>query len=164
MFNLLLIGGIVVFFDQLTKILVVKLLPLYSSVAIIPGFFNLVHVRNTGAAFSFLAGGYSSGRQIFFVAVSLVGIGVIFYVYRGLKKEDKWAKIALALIFGGAVGNLIDRLRLGEVIDFLDVYVGKYHWPAFNVADSAITVGAVILLLFLFLPKSKDSANAGVKP
>jgi len=162
MFNLLLIGGIVVFSDQLTKILVVKLLPLYSSVAIIPGFFNLVHVRNTGAAFSFLAGSYSSGRQIFFVAVSLIGIGVILYVYRGLKQEDKWAKIALALIFGGAVGNLIDRLRLGEVIDFLDVYVGKYHWPAFNVADSAITVGAVILLLFLL--KSKDSANVDVKP
>lgn len=161
MAQLFVIGFVVVFFDQLTKILVVKLLPLYSSVTIVPGFFNLVHVRNTGAAFSFLAGSYSSWRQVFFVAVSVIGIGVILYVYRGLKREDRWARISLSLIFGGALGNLIDRLRLGEVIDFLDVYVGKYHWPAFNVADSAISIGAVMLLLFLL--KSKDSADTSLK-
>jgi len=162
MAQLFLIGSIVVVFDQLTKFLVVSFLPLYSSIAIIPGFFNLVHVRNTGAAFSFLAGGFSAWRQIFFAAVSIIGIGVIIYVYRGLRREDKWARISLALIFGGAAGNLVDRVRLGEVIDFLDVYLGSYHWPAFNVADSAISIGAVMLLLFLL--KSKDSANVGVKP
>lgn len=147
--QLLLIGSAVVFLDQLTKLLVVKFLPLHSSVAVIPGFFNLVHVRNTGAAFSFLAGGYTTWRQVFFVTVSIVGMAVILYVYQGLKRDDRWARGSLALIFGGALGNLIDRLRLGEVIDFLDVYVGSYHWPAFNVADSAISIGAVLLLLFL---------------
>ncbi|MDY0038988.1 MAG: signal peptidase II [Desulforhabdus sp.] len=149
MAQLFLIGSIVIFFDQLTKILVVKFLPVYSSASIIPGFFNLVHVRNTGAAFSFLAGDLSGWRQMFFVAVSIIGIGVIIYIYRGLRKEDKWAKVSLALIFGGAAGNLVDRVRLGEVIDFLDVYVGSYHWPAFNIADSAISIGAVVLLLHL---------------
>ncbi|MCK8600217.1 signal peptidase II [Desulfoferrobacter suflitae] len=158
MFNLFLIGGGIVIFDQLTKILVVYLLPLHSSVAVIPGFFNLVHVRNTGAAFSFLAGSYSGWRQIFFVSVSLIGIAVILFVYRGLKKEDRWARISLGLIFGGAVGNLIDRLRLGEVIDFLDVYLGQYHWPAFNVADSAISIGAVMLLLCLLKTKNHGTA------
>lgn len=151
---LLLIGGIVLALDQLTKFLVVNFLPLYSSRDIIPGFFNLVHVRNTGAAFSFLAGGFSAWRQIFFVAVSVIGIVVIFYVYRRLGKKEKLARTALALIFGGAAGNLVDRVRLGEVIDFLDFYIGKYHWPAFNVADSAISIGAVVLLLFLL--KTKD--------
>lgn len=155
MTNLFVIGGIVLFFDQLTKILVVSFLPLYSRVKIIPGFFDLVHVRNTGAAFSFLAGDFSTWRQLFFVTVSVVGILVIFYVYRRLRSEEKWAKVALSLIFGGALGNLIDRLRLGEVIDFLDFYVGKYHWPAFNVADSAISIGAV--MLFLYLMRSKSS-------
>lgn len=147
--QLLVFGSVVVFLDQLTKLLVVKFLPLHSSVAVIPGFFNLVHVRNTGAAFSFLAGGYSTWRQVFFVTVSMVGMAVILYIYQGLKRDDRWARSSLALIFGGALGNLIDRLRLGEVVDFLDVYVGSYHWPAFNVADSAISIGAVLLLLFL---------------
>lgn len=142
-------GGAVVFLDQVSKWLVVKFLPLHSSVAVIPGFFNLVHVRNTGAAFSFLAGGYSTWRQIFFVTVSIAGMAVILYIHQGLKGEERWARGSLALIFGGALGNLIDRLRLGEVIDFLDVFVGPYHWPAFNVADSAISIGAVLLLLFL---------------
>jgi len=150
---LFLIGGIVLVLDQVTKFLVVSFLPIYSSVDIIPGFFSLVHVRNTGAAFSFLAGGFSAWRQIFFVTVSLLGIAVVFYVYKRLGKEEKWARTALALIFGGAVGNLVDRVRLGEVIDFLDCYIGKYHWPAFNVADSAISVGAVVLLVFLLRAK-----------
>lgn len=147
--QLLLTGSAVVFLDQLSKLLVLAFLPLHSSVVVIPGFFNLVHVRNTGAAFSFLAGDYSIWRQIFFVTVSIVGMAVILYVYKGLERTNRWARVSLALIFGGALGNLIDRLRLGEVIDFLDVYVGPYHWPAFNVADSAISIGAVLLLLFL---------------
>jgi signal peptidase II len=147
------IGGLVLILDQLTKILVVLYLPLYSSVTVVPGFFNLVHVRNTGAAFSFMAGDFSAWRQAFFIAVSVIGAGIILYIYRRLKSEDKWARLALALILGGALGNLVDRVRLGEVIDFIDIYVGSYHWPAFNIADSAISIGAVILLLVLLTSK-----------
>lgn len=147
------IGAIVVFLDQLTKLLIVHSLPLYTAKTIIPGWFNLVHVTNTGAAFSFLAGGASSWRQWFFVGVSLIGIGAIIFAYRHLRRRDVWARTALALVFGGAVGNLIDRIRLGEVVDFLDFHFRQYHWPAFNVADSAITVGAVMLLIYLLRSK-----------
>jgi signal peptidase II len=151
------IGGLVLILDQLTKILVVHYLPLYSSLTVIPEFFNLVHVRNTGAAFSFMAGDFSTWRQTFFITVSVIGIAVAFYIYRGLKSEDRWARIALALILGGALGNLVDRVRLGEVIDFIDIYIGSYHWPAFNVADSAISIGAVLLLVVLL--RSRDDQS-----
>lgn len=153
---LLAIGGCVVLLDQLSKLLVVYALPLHSGREVIPGLFNLVHVRNPGAAFSLLAGADPSWRQIFFVAMSLLGIGVILYAYKKSHPRDHWSKVALAFLFGGATGNLIDRLRLGEVIDFLDVYIGSYHWPAFNVADSAITIGALLLVLALLKGPSPD--------
>lgn len=147
------VGAIVVLLDQLTKLLIVRFLPLYTVKIIIPGWFDLVHVTNTGAAFSFLAGAASGWRQGFFVIASLVGIGVVIFAYRHFKKQGFWTRTALALVFGGAVGNLIDRIRLGQVVDFLDFHFHQYHWPAFNVADSAITVGAVMLLISLFRAK-----------
>jgi signal peptidase II len=146
LFTLLFIALVVLMADQATKMVIHFFLPLYDKKEIIPGFFNLFHVRNTGAAFSFLAGEFSLWRQLFFIGVSLVAIGVIFYIHGSLKEEDHWPRRALGLILGGAFGNLVDRLRLGEVIDFLDFYVGAYHWPAFNVADSCITIGCFILL------------------
>jgi signal peptidase II len=137
---------VVLIVDQLTKLAVVSWMPLYDVKPVIPGFFNLVHVRNTGAAFSFLAGDLTLWRQVFFIAVTLFAIGIIFYIHGSFKEEDRLARGALGLILGGAAGNLVDRVRLGEVIDFLDFYAGAYHWPAFNVADSCITVGCLILL------------------
>jgi signal peptidase II len=145
--------GAVVIVDQFTKLLVDRLLPLYSVKVIIPGFFNLVHVRNTGAAFSMFAGEPTVLRKLFFVGLALLVVGGIFYAYTRLRQEDIWTRWAYALICGGAVGNLVDRLRLGEVIDFLDFYIGTYHWPAFNVADSAITIGACLLAISLFKPQ-----------
>ncbi len=147
---LLAVAGAVVAVDQFTKLLVDQYLPLYTLKPIIPRFFNLVHARNTGAAFSMFAGEPAPLRTLFFAGLALLVVGGICYAYTKLKREEVWTRWAYALICGGAIGNLVDRLRLGEVIDFLDFYVGPYHWPAFNVADSAITVGACLLAIGLF--------------
>ena len=116
---------------------------------LIDGFFNIVHVRNPGAAFGFLAGAPPLFRYIFFIAVTVAAILLILHYLRVSRIEEPSLVSALALILAGAVGNLIDRVRFGEVVDFLDVYIGAHHWPAFNVADSAITVGAAVLIVIL---------------
>jgi len=126
---------------------------LYESIALIPGF-NLTYVRNTGAAFSFLseAGGWQ--RWFFAVLAFTISIVLTVWLYR-LKKHETLLAVALALVLGGAVGNLIDRLAYGYVIDFLDVYYQSWHWPAFNVADMAISLGVFLMLL--------ESFGVGVK-
>jgi signal peptidase II len=136
----------VVLADQLTKLWIMNSLPLYGKRIIIPGFFNLVHVTNTGAAFGLLAGEHSLWRQVFFIGVALVALVAIFFAYREVKAKGFVFTVAAGLIAGGALGNLVDRIRFGAVVDFLDFYVKHYHWPAFNVADSAITVGVGLFL------------------
>jgi len=150
----LLAVGIVVF-DQLTKWWIVQSFHHGETVSVIPGFFNLTLVRNTGAAFGFLAGTEGNWRTIFFVSVviiALVGIGIAIRYYR---TKEMGFILGLGAIAGGAVGNVIDRVRMGSVVDFLDFYIGYFqnwpHWPAFNVADSAITVGVGIFLLMSIL-------------
>ncbi len=134
--------------DQFTKSLIIKHFSLNQSQEVIPGFFNLTYVRNTGAAFGVFAG-HERWRHFFFLCIG--GIALFFLFYYFLKNnKNKWVLFGTSLVFSGALGNLIDRLRFGYVIDFLDFYIGKYHWPAFNVADSAITVGT-FLLIFLFI-------------
>ncbi len=147
MIYLLAVGGTIILWDQITKLLILHFLPLYSAIEIIPGFFNLVHVRNTGAAFSILAGASSVWRQGLFVSLTILVVIILLFAYGKLRPDDRWTRTAYALITGGALGNLVDRLRLGEVVDFLDCYVGAYHWPAFNLADSAITIGALMLVV-----------------
>lgn len=116
----------------------------YGDTLSVTGFFNLVHARNTGAAFSFLAG--EAGWQRFvFIAIALAAVVLIVYLLKKYARDTGFC-LALSLVLGGAVGNLIDRIRLGYVIDFLDFYYATWHFPAFNVADSAITVGAAILI------------------
>ena len=137
----------VVIIDQLSKLWVVRSFQLYESRVIIPDFFHLTYLTNTGAAFGFLAGKQNTLRQVFFVGVAMAALLAMGYFYRTLKERSLLYTAAIGLICGGAVGNLIDRLRLGSVIDFLDFFVGRYHWPAFNAADSAITVGVVLFLL-----------------
>ncbi len=144
---LLTIAAGVVIIDQLTKLWVVRSFHLYESRAVIPDFFHLTYLTNTGAAFGFLAGKQNTLRQVFFVGVAMAALLAMGYFYRTLKERSLLYTAAIGLICGGAVGNLIDRLRLGSVIDFLDFFVGRYHWPAFNAADSAITVGVVLFLL-----------------
>ncbi|MDP2787627.1 MAG: signal peptidase II [Pseudomonadota bacterium] len=138
------LSALVLVLDQLSKLAVIERLTAYVDVIAVTSFFNLVHVHNTGAAFSLFADqpGWQRG---FFVAVALVAAGVILYLLRKTAGRRLFS-VALALILGGAVGNVIDRILYGHVIDFLDIYVNTWHWPAFNVADSAISVGAVLLI------------------
>jgi len=147
MMYLLALGGTIIFLDQVTKALILHFLPLYSTMEVIPGLFNLVHARNTGAAFSILAGANSVWRQGLFVVLTVAVVTILLFAYGKLRSDDRWSRTAYAFIIGGALGNLIDRLRLGEVVDFLDCYAGSYHWPAFNIADSAITAGALMLVV-----------------
>jgi signal peptidase II len=141
--------------DQGSKLVIAGSMQLYESIQIIP-FFKLTYVHNTGAAFSFLseAGGW---QRWFFAGLALVISIVIAVWLTRLKKNETLLAVALALVLGGAVGNLIDRLAYGYVIDFLDVYYESWHWPAFNIADSAITLGVVLMLAESFgLGRTKE--------
>jgi signal peptidase II len=147
------VAGFILLLDQVTKALVLHYMPLYKSIAVIPGFFSLTHVRNPGGAFGFMAQGDSPLRHWFFLVAATLALGMILYFYHQTPANRSFFGFGLALIFGGAVGNLIDRLRFGNVVDFLDVYVGAYHWPTFNVADSAVTVGVAIFLYHILFKK-----------
>lgn len=136
---------LVLILDQFSKYMVSDLLHLYESVAVLP-FFSVTLLHNSGAAFSFLAGAGGWQRWLFTAIALVVSVAIVVWIKR-LPTTEKWQAAALALILGGALGNVIDRLRFGYVVDFLDVYYQKWHWPAFNVADSAITVGVAILLM-----------------
>jgi signal peptidase II len=140
---------LVILLDQATKAWIISTMRLYDSFVVIGGFFNITHVRNPGAAFGFLAAAPPMFRYTFFIVVTVAAILLILHYLRISRIESPSLVSALALILAGAVGNLIDRVRFGEVVDFLDVYIVSYHWPAFNVADSAITVGAAILIVVL---------------
>ncbi|MEJ5357597.1 MAG: signal peptidase II [Desulfobacterales bacterium] len=144
-------GGILVF-DQATKALVLAALPPGGSLPVIPGFFDLTHVRNPGGAFGFLQQLDPAGRLVLFATASIAAVLVLLGLYLQTPPSQKRLSWGLALVFGGALGNLVDRFRFGEVVDFLDLYVGRWHWPAFNVADSAITVGVGLFALQLFFP------------
>jgi len=142
--------------DQVTKAVVDGKMPLHHSIAIIDGLFNLTYVRNTGAAFGIFAGSHEVFRRPFLIGVSIIAIGFILVMLRRLREDATGLTTALAFILGGAIGNLIDRIVYGEVIDFLDVYWSSYHWPAFNVADSFITIGVTITLFYLAGAKGDD--------
>ena len=137
----------VIVLDQWTKCYVDSIMSIHDSFPVIKGFFNITYVRNPGAAFGFLAGASSTLRSTFFISVTAIAILLILYFIAKNRKAGLLLISSLSLILSGAVGNLIDRLRFGAVIDFLDVYLGSYHWPAFNIADSAITIGAILLVL-----------------
>jgi signal peptidase II len=146
--------------DQLTKVLVQLKLPLGSQVPLIPGFLNLVHVRNKGAAFGLMSGWSAGFVWLFFVVVIGLVLVVLGYLLWRLP-DDHWsAALGYSLILTGALGNLIDRVRLGEVVDFIDVYWGRYHWPAFNVADSLVCVGAAVMVWVIIQDeKTADASN-----
>ncbi len=147
----------VVLLDFVTKAYIDSNMSLHESVVVIGGFLNIMYVRNPGAAFSFLASASPGFRSVFFLTVTVTAIVLVLYYIAKSKTEEPLMIFALSLIMSGALGNFIDRVRLGEVIDFIDVHLGAYHWPAFNVADSAITVGAFIMLFALFKrPKEHD--------
>jgi len=150
------IAILVVLLDQATKAWILSTMRLHESFAVISGFFNITSVRNPGAAFGFLAGAPPLFRAVFFIAVTVGAILLILYYLRISRIDDFPLISSLALIFAGAAGNLIDRVRFGEVVDFLDVYIGSYHWPAFNVADSAITVGASVMIVAILRKRKTE--------
>ena len=135
---------IVIVLDQATKQWFESSFMVYEVVNVLP-FFNLTLVYNEGAAFSFLSD-QSGWQRWFLAAVATVVTSVLVIWLRGLQQQEKLTAISLGLIIGGALGNLIDRLLFGHVIDFLDFYIGQYHWPAFNIADSAIFIGVAVMI------------------
>jgi len=142
---LLIVSLIVLGLDQATKLYIDSHFALYESLTVIENFFDITYVRNQGAAFGIFAD--HAFRVPFFIGVScLAAVGILWYLRR-VGEHQRLHILALSLIFSGAVGNLLDRIRLGEVIDFIYVHWYQYYWPAFNVADSAITVGVGLLLL-----------------
>lgn len=139
-------AAVIIALDQITKSAVMARFSLHETLTVIPGLFNLVYVMNPGAAFGFLADASPTFRYVFFIGVTILAAGLIVYYLVKSNPRNRLLAGSLTLIFGGAVGNLIDRIRFGAVVDFLDVYLGASHWPAFNVADSAITVGAILMI------------------
>jgi signal peptidase II len=119
----------------------------------VENFFNITYIRNKGAAFGFLAD--TSFRLPFFILISIIAVVVIIGIFRKLRPEQKLTAVSLSLIFAGALGNLIDRIRLGEVIDFLDAHWYEHHWPSFNVADSAICVGVFLIAIDMLLDERR---------
>jgi signal peptidase II len=150
---LALVSGPILALDLATKAWVLANLPLGGGFTVIPGFFDITHVHNPGGAFGFLAGLGAEVRMLLFVAVALAAIALVLVFYWQTPTAERATAFGLALVLGGAVGNLVDRLRFGVVVDFLDVYAGELHWPAFNVADSAITVGVVLIAVRMLLQK-----------
>lgn len=148
MYQWLIISVVVVVLDQITKWAAVTYLTRHVEVAVAP-FLNFTLVYNRGAAFGFLNNA-EGWQNVFFVALASIATIVIVYLLRKLDRRDYNSAIGLTLVLGGAIGNVIDRLHYGHVIDFIDVYYRSWHWPAFNVADSAISVGAGILILTAF--------------
>jgi signal peptidase II len=150
----------VVGLDQFSKWLVDHQMALHQSIPVFPGLLSLTYVRNTGVAFGLFASASTGLRSILLLFFSLVAIGAILFMWVRNRQGHLLLHLALALILGGALGNLIDRLRMGEVIDFIDVYWRDLHWPAFNVADSAITIGVILLLIHLIFYPERASPNA----
>ncbi|MDA8413328.1 MAG: signal peptidase II [Desulfobacteraceae bacterium] len=152
LFSLLTIAGLLL--DQATKVYIDRTMRLFDSIPVVTNFFNITYVRNRGAAFSFLSD--ASWRLPFFIGISLVASIVILVAFHKLRDDQKLAQASLAMIFSGAVGNLFDRVRLGEVIDFLDAHWYRHHWPAFNVADSLICVGVFLLAVDMLLEERRS--------
>ena len=154
--RLVILSGLVVLADQITKALILKYLPLHKSIPVIAGIFDITHVLNPGGAFGLMANMSVVVRTVVFLFISSLAVGLIFYFYIKIPPGHGFLAAGFALIFGGAIGNLIDRVRFGMVVDFLDFYIGQNHWPAFNIADSAITVGIFIFIYHLLFKKMPE--------
>ncbi|MDQ8186707.1 signal peptidase II [Pelagicoccus sp. SDUM812002] len=164
---LLLLAAAVLFLDQATKLWVVETLPEGSffppqNIEVIPGFFHIVHVTNTGAAWSMF-----SGHTWPLTAVGFVVLACLFYFRKALELDQKKIQLGYGLMIGGIIGNMIDRIRIQKVIDFLDFQFGDYHFPSFNIADSGITVGVTLYIILSFRsakpqkPETKDDSTKG---
>ena len=158
------IAAVVLALDQATKAWVLHHLPGAPPLTVIPGFFDLVYSRNTGGVFGLLAGAPSIWRRAFFVGATAIALGVIVVFLRRWGHESRLLTVALSLVAGGAVGNLVDRLRFGSVVDFIDWHWRGHHWYTFNIADSAISSGAVLLIVHSLLPESSAAGGNRQSP
>jgi signal peptidase II len=154
--RLILVSGGVVLADQVTKHLITLNLALHEHIVVIENIFNINHVLNPGGAFGFFANGSPLVRKFIFLFLSSLVALFILWMYKKVATNLVFLSFGLAMIFGGAIGNLIDRFRFGKVVDFLDFYYGTAHWPAFNIADSAISIGMAILIYHVVLNKIPD--------
>lgn len=143
--------------DRITKQIIETRVSVFDTHTVIPGFFDIVHARNRGAAFSMFADSTSPWRPFFLIGLSLAALVLVAGILRNASRLDRPTAIGLSLILGGALGNVFDRIVSGAVTDFLDFYVGEMHWPAFNVADSAIVIGSGLLLISLLRPKQQTA-------
>ncbi len=151
-----LIVSVIVVLDQATKWLIARTLAVHESITVIDSYFHITHERNTGAAFSLLAQAPSAFRQPFFLVTTIVAVAALLIFLKKVDPSDKLTLVAVAGIVGGATGNFIDRVLHGEVIDFILVHWHAYYWPAFNVADSCITIGVISLLMASFRETRKS--------
>ncbi|WP_232735739.1 signal peptidase II [Alteribacter populi] len=151
------IALVIILLDQVTKWLVVQRMEIGQSIPIIENIFHLTSHRNAGAAFGILQG----QMWLFFIATLIVLVVVAYYI-QTQGKNHPWFGVCLGLVLGGAIGNFIDRLLFGEVVDFLDVYIGTYNFPIFNVADSALVVGVIMLIIYVF-KEDAQKANSNSK-
>ncbi len=150
----------IVALDQATKWAVIRRLPLYEDVPLISGLLSLQHVRNSGAVFGFLSGTEIPGKPYLFALMSALALGALTYYARTIPREERLPRFALSLVIGGAIGNLIDRVRFGYVVDFVKMYWQTHVWPNYNVADSAISIGLVLLVIDSFRPRDRESLAA----
>ena len=157
------VSGVLIVMDQYTKLMVSLHVPLNYSVKVVEGFFNFTHIRNSGVAFGLFASQQSEYKALMFIAISTIAIIAILVIFHQTPKEKKMVQTGLILIFSGAIGNLIDRILHGEVIDFVDFFINRHHFPAFNIADSCITVGVIMMVIDLFFgevgPDSSTKVN-----
>jgi len=162
-FYLFFVSNILIFLDQVTKFFVSSHIPLNHAFVVFPKFFAITHIRNPGVAFGLFADYDSDIKSLVFVGFSTVALGAILVFFHQAPRGRKLVHWGLILIFSGAIGNLIDRIVYKEVIDFLDIYIGGYHWPAFNIADSCITIGVVMMFYDLIkydrLPNKPDPSE-----
>ncbi len=153
------VAGGVIIFDQISKYAVQHMIALHDYIELIPGFFNLVYIQNPGAAFGLFGRGADTLRLALLIGISLFALTVLLIMYARVTGRGFIIHISLAMIIGGAIGNLIDRIRLQWVIDFLDFYWKGYHWPAFNLADAAITIGSVTLMFNILFSGRKTMSG-----
>lgn len=148
------VAGGVMIIDQASKYAVQYIMTLHDYINVVPGFFNLTYIQNPGAAFGLFGKTTDTFRLVLLIGISLFALLLLFLMYAKVQERDLLLHTSIALIIGGAAGNLIDRIRLQWVVDFLDFYWDRYHWPAFNLADAAITIGTLVLMFnILFFRK-----------
>lgn len=157
----IIIAGLVVMLDRLTKWAVSQRISLHDSVDVVPGMFRITHVQNQGAAFGLFSDSPSEWKVTMLILFSIAALAVVSTLLWKNGNALNATAIALSLVFGGALGNLWDRVSNGRVVDFLDFYLGSHHWPAFNLADGAIVIGAVLLLSEIFMAPQEEKVVSG---